>query len=297
MKKRLSILILCLSLSLSSCGPGKLFGPTATPTATATITATITPNPTPTPGVGSTETSPKDGMVEGFVPAGDFLMGSPDSDSSATSDEKPQHTVHLDAYWIDQTEVTNAMYALCVQAGACQPPLSSKSAIHDAYYGDVQYADYPVLWVDWNAAQSYCKWAGRRLPTEAEWEKAARGTEGRIYPWGDTAPTCELGNFGLQEGDCVGDTSKVGGYPAGASPYGVLDMSGNVWEYVADWYAENYYSTSPNNNPTGPASGSARVIRGGSWYFDTPRVSAVNRAYYVGPGGNNLGFRCVSPQQ
>ena len=292
MKKGTSVLVLVLSLSLSSCGPGKLWGSTATPTSTITPTATSTPSPTPTPGAGSIETSPKDGMVGVYVPEGDFLMGSPASDSLATADEKPQHTVHLDAYWMDQTEVTNAMYVLCVQAGACLPPISTKSTTHDAYYGNAQFADYPVLWVDWNDAQAYCAWAGRRLPTEAEWEKAARGTEAQAYPWGNTAPTCSLGNFGLQEGNCTGDTSKVGSYPAGASPYGALDMSGNVWEFVSDWYSDSYYSTSPGNNPTGPTSGSARGIRGGSWYFDTPRVSAGNRAWYVGPGGFNLGFRC-----
>jgi formylglycine-generating enzyme required for sulfatase activity len=236
-------------------------------------------------------------MVEVYVPAGDFLMGSLDSDSTATADEKPQHTVYLDAYWIDQTLVTNAMYALCVQAGACPPPIATKSATHDAYYGNAEYADYPVIWVDWNDAQAYCKWAGRRLPTEAEWEKAARSTDGRLYPWGDTAPTCALGNFGFQAGYCVGDTSKVGSYPAGASPYGALDMSGNVWEMVADWYDASYYSSSPGRNPTGPASGVTRVIRAGSWYIDTNKFNSTNRADYIGPGANNGGFRCVRPLQ
>ena len=223
-------------------------------------------------------------------------MGSSASDSTATSDEKPQHTITLDAYWIDQTEVTNAMYAKCVQAGACQPPISTRSHTHDSYYGNAQYANYPVIWVSWDDAQAYCQWTGRRLPSEAEWEKAARGTGALVYPWGNTDPTCVIGNFGLQAGNCVGDTSKVGSYLAGASPYGALDMSGNVWEYVSDWYDESYYNTSSSHNPTGPASGSTRVIRGGSWYFDTPRVSTSNRGWYVGPGGDNLGFRCARSQ-
>jgi formylglycine-generating enzyme required for sulfatase activity len=243
-------------------------------------------------GIGSIETSPIDGMVQIYVEEGEFLMGSSNSDSTGTSDEKPQHTIYLNAYWIDETEVTNAMYAKCVQAGVCKPPLSTKSRTHNSYYGDAQYANFPVIWVSWDDAQAYCQWAGRRLPSEAEWEKAARGTKGQVYPWGNKSPTCALGNFGLKDEKCVGDTSTVGIYPEGAGPYRALDMVGNVWEYVSDWYDENYYSISPQQNPTGPVSGSAHVIRGGSWYFDTPRVSTVNRAWYVGPGGDNLGFRC-----
>jgi eukaryotic-like serine/threonine-protein kinase len=283
------VLVLFLGLSLSSCRSGKQFG--LTPTLKATISLTATLNPTL--GIGSTETSPKDGMIEVYVEEGEFLMGSSNTDSTATSDEKPQHTIYLDAYWIDQTEVTTAMYATCVKADTCKPPLLNKSRTHDSYYGDVKYANYPVIWVNWDDAQAYCQWTGRKLPTEAEWEKAAHGINNQVYPWGTASPTCALGNFGLKDGSCVGDTSKVGSYPNGASLYGALDMIGNVWEFVSDWYDENYYSISPRENPTGPASGSAYVIRGGSWYFDTPRVSAVNRAWYVGPGGDNLGFRCA----
>jgi formylglycine-generating enzyme required for sulfatase activity len=286
------VLLLLLTLTLSSCFPGKILGSTATLKATILLTGANTPKSSPTLGIGSTEISPIDGMVQDYVEAGTFLMGSLDSDSTATSDEKPQHAINLNAYWIDQTEVTNAMYAKCVQAGICQLPLSIKSRTHDSYYGDVIYTEFPVIWVNWDDAKAYCQWAGRRLPTEAEWEKAARGTDDRVYPWGNLSPTCALGNFGLKDGNCVGDTSKVGSYPRGVSPYGALDMVGNVWEFVSDWYDESYYSTSPSQNPLGPDSGSAHVIRGGSWYFDTPRVSAVNRAWYVGPGGDNLGFRC-----
>lgn len=292
MKKRPLLLGLVLSLTLSGCGPEKLSAPAPATKATVAPTATSVP----TLGIGSTETSPKDGMLQVYVPAGAFLMGSSDLDLTASSDEKPQHTVYLDAYWIDRTEVTNAMYSVCVQAGACQPPISTHSHSHDSYYGDAQYADYPVVWVSWDDAQAYCKWAGRRLPTEAEWEKAARGADARVYPWGNTPPTCALGNFGLQNGNCVGDTTRVGSYPAGASPFGALDMSGNVWEWVWDWYNESYYSNSPSQNPTGPASGSMHGIRGGSWYFDTPRVGATNRTWFVGPGGDNLGFRCDRSQ-
>jgi eukaryotic-like serine/threonine-protein kinase len=281
-------LLFVIVMAISGCNPVKRFASPSVPKATITLTATSTPKL----GIGSTETSLMDGMIQVYVEKGDFLMGSADTDKTAQSDEKPQHTVFLEAYWMDQTEVTNSMYAKCVQAGACQSPLSTKSHTRDSYYGGVNYADYPVIWVNWDDAQAYCRWTGRRLPTEAEWEKAARGTEDLIYPWGDTSPTCELGNFGLKGGNCVGDTSKVGSYPDGVSQYGALDLVGNVWEYVSDWYDESYYSISPSQNPTGPNSGSAHVIRGGSWFLDTPRVSAVNRAWYVGPGGDNLGFRC-----
>ena len=233
-----------------------------------------------------------DGMVMVNVPAGEFKMGSDKTvDAQAYDNELPQHTVYLDAYWIDKTLVTNGMYTNCVNAGSCTVPDNTSSRTRSDYYSSSQYADYPVIFVDWNQVSAYCQWAGRRLPTEAEWEKAARGTDGRIFPWGNGVPTCSLANFS----GCGGDTSAVDSHPEGASLYGVLDMAGNVWEWVADWYSETYYGESPANNPTGPATGDYRVLRGGSWVKNVQSVRSADR-FRLNPdlGDDYLGFRCAA---
>jgi formylglycine-generating enzyme required for sulfatase activity len=223
-----------------------------------------------------------------FVPAGEFLMGSSDADKDAGSDEKPQHTVYLDAFWIDKYEVTNAQYKQCVGAGRCQQPSTTSSSTRSSYYGDSKYDNYPVIGVSWRDAILFCEWAGKRLPTEAEWEKAARGAAGRIYPWGDRYDISKVNADGK-----VGDTTAVGSYPAGASPYGAMDMAGNVWEWVADWYDAKYYASSPKDNPTGP-SGSARVLRGGAWDSYQYFVRAADRnSIYPDYRLINVGFRCA----
>jgi serine/threonine-protein kinase len=283
------------------------------------------PTPTPTLGIGSTMISEIDGMEYVYVPAGEFLMGSTDDDTMADGNEKPQHAVYLDGYWMARTEVTNAMFARFVDETGYQT---------DAEQGGSGYAfdrtaggwkdtpdadwrhprgpasdlagldDHPVVQVSWNDATAYCQWAGSRLPTEAEWEKAARGTDGRIYPWGNAAVAGDLLNFADANlamswaDEAVDDgyqfTAPVGSYPAGASPYGALDMAGNVWEWVADWYDGGYYAQSPRENPTGPGSGSTRVLRGGSWFYPAYDVRAANR--FLPPPddrNDNVGFRCA----
>jgi formylglycine-generating enzyme required for sulfatase activity len=232
--------------------------------------------------IGSTMTG-NDGMTLLYVPAGEFTMGSSD-----LSDAQP-HIVNLDAFWIDQTEVTNAMYAKCVEANQCNPHLTNGSNTHPNYFGHAEFDNYPVIYVDWNMAKTYCEWAGRRLPTEAEWEKAARGTDQRTWPWGNE-PSDTLHNFD----SIVGDTTEVGKYTNGSSPYGAYDMADNVWEWVNDWYSNTYYQNSPSSNPLGPDSGYLRVLRGGGGrgvLFYVPssfrdRVGPTFTSFY-------LGFRCA----
>jgi formylglycine-generating enzyme required for sulfatase activity/serine/threonine protein kinase len=258
--------------------------------ALAATPGALTPEAFPSPI--ATRVSELDGMVQVYVPAGIFWMGS--EGKAAQADEKPRRVVYLDAFWIDQHEVTNEMYARCVRAGACQPPEKQSSSTRLFYYGKEQFQDYPVVYVSWVDASAYCKWAGRRLPTEAEWEKAARGVDGRLFPWGEAAPDSSRLNFNQR----VGDTTLVGSYPAGASPYDVMDMAGNVAEWVADWYAEDYYSIAAAINPLGPAVGEFRGVRGGSWFSSEEAVRSSFRLWYLPDKGyDSSGFRCAAYPQ
>jgi eukaryotic-like serine/threonine-protein kinase len=216
-----------------------------------------------------------------YIPAGEFLMGSDTGDPN----QRPLRTVYLDAYWIDQTEVTNRHFNICIIDGGC------RSLGPNTYLEDDSRGSHPVVYVTLDDAFDFCHWAGKTLPTEAQWEKAARGEDGRVYPWGDSAPNPNRLNYY----DHIGSTTPVGSYPSGASPFGVLDMAGNVWEWTSDWYDAKYYQRAPSVNPPGPDIGARHVKRGGSWF--TLADSAVTTTFRKHTGSTNrdynIGFRCV----
>lgn len=238
-----------------------------------------------------------DNMV--LVSSGAFWMGcNDDVDSNCTWLERPYHEVTLSTYGIDRTEVTQGMYKSCLDAGDCKSPPCN--------FNPSTSFDKPVVCVAWAEAVTYCNWIGKRLPTEAEWEKAARGTDGRKYPWGNETATCNYAVMEEGEDGCGTDSTWIGcsKSPAGDSPYGLCDMAGNVSEWVSDWGDEHYYSNSPSTNPSGPETGTYRVFRGGSFGYGVGvhggyplRVSdrrfAPPNLDGIGSTDIDRGFRCA----
>jgi formylglycine-generating enzyme required for sulfatase activity len=287
-----------------------------------------------TPSSPSSPTVGNDGATMVLVPAGEFIMGS-DADEIdrllrgqslikrvALEDEIPRHRVYLDAFHIDKYEVTNLLFQKFVQATGYRTQIEREGGgmvfigqtlekVNGATWRTPQgpgsnitgLEKHPVVQISWQDAKAYCAWAGKRLPTEAEWEKAARGTEGRIWPWGNQFDGtrvnfcdhhCDLERKDNTVNDGYRYTAPVGSYEAGESPYGGYDMAGNVWEWVADWYETTYYQRSPAQNPQGPASGERVVIRGGSWnhvalYMRAPKRGAQYPAYST----VGVGLRCA----
>lgn len=225
----------------------------------------------------------KDGAPMVLVPAGEFLMGSEQGDD----DEQPVHRVFLDSFYLDTFEVTNGRFAKFVEAIQSEPPWGFADQ-----ETPVVHAEKPVRWVNWLEATGYCLWAGKRLPTEAEWEKAARGTEGRTYPWGNDLPTAGHAVFGLKEG--ADTVAPIGNRDQGRSSYGIHDLAGNLYEWVADWYDETFYTTQPTVNPRGPVEGTVKVQRGGSYINGPYRLrSAFRTKSDPTEHDAHVGFRCA----
>ena len=233
------------------------------------------------------------------IPAGCFKMG--DAFKEGDGSELPVHEVCITKdFFMDLREVTNGDYQACVDKGKCAAPGAPSSFTRGSYYGKPTYKDYPVMYVDWSQATAYCKWAGKRLPSEAQWEYAARGgLSGKRYAWGDDI-SCSNANYGREDlgfpcfnqGGLENDTQKVGGYAPNG--YGLYDMAGNVLKWVNDWHSESYYGASPKNDPPGPDTGTDRVLRGGSW-GDYPYNLRVSRRDRATPDYRSryIGFRCA----
>jgi formylglycine-generating enzyme required for sulfatase activity len=331
MTPEFSIQLIILCALFAACSPAVTGSPsTASPKMSANPSPTQTypesspspePSLSPTPletatlAPGATRTVPVDGMVQVYVPAGEFTMGADDPDAQTPSkpgraySEIPVHQVTLKAYWIDKYEVTVGQYEQCVNAGVCKVPhlessgYNGDSAYRPKYYGNPEYKDYPVIWISWFYAKDYCTWAGRRLPTEAEWEKAGRGTDARKYTWGNDPVNSKFANLcdvnclfpqgnGLYD-DGWANTAPVGSFPDGASPYGAMDMAGNVWEWTSSLIKD--YPYDPNDGREDLTASGERVWRGGSWTNGYWWMRVTLRYRSVDWYWNwNLGFRCAA---
>jgi formylglycine-generating enzyme required for sulfatase activity len=249
--------------------------------------------------VGDTWVRPKDETTMVYVPGGTFQMGSDESDPLADADEFPRHEVTVDGFWMGQTEVTNAQFAAFLNEAGDRAENGAKfielekgycriERAEEEYRSRPAAANYAVVMVSWYGANAYCGWVGGRLPTEAEWEYAARGAEGRLYPWGDDAPTCERAHRSA----CATCAKAVGQLPEGASWCGVLDMAGNAWEWVADRYGE--YPAEKQVNPTGPTSSGLQIARGGGWHANAKELRTTYRLESgAGSCVGCIGFRCA----
>lgn len=308
------VIVTIILMLLAGCKQTTL-APAATPALVNTSGPNAAATPSPSAALGNTWTRPSDGMEMVYVPAGELRMGSTEAEVDAALAqcrqvynycnlsfyglESPQHTVTLDSFWIDQNEVTNIQYRQCVEAGVCQ--VSATCDQGEPSFGNTSKVDHPVGCVSWNDARTYCEWAGARLPTEAEWEYAARGPQGNIYPWGNTFDgnrlnycdaKCEHSWADRAIDDGYAESAPVGNYPDGASWCGAQDLAGNVAEWVADWLGD--YAPEPQTNPTGPETGSEKVIRGNSWRFFRERFRMAARAK-IAPTNryDKVGFRCA----
>ncbi len=316
-----------LFMAVANGGRGQAVTPGATTLAAST--STVSSLPTATPLADNLAVSKVDQMTLVFIPEGNFLFGSSNTDLGASDDEKPQATIFVDGFWIDRTEVSVAQFELFAKAanyvtdaekGCCEGDMVNLGGI--VYAPEPKFTKTanwqlpegpgapeaaplrPVVQVSWNDAKAYCEWAGRRLPTEAEWEKAARGTDGRLYPWGNEFDgkftnfcdeNCPTDYRDRAWDDAFSRTANAGTYAAGASPFGALDMSGNVWEWVNDFYDPRGYILIPTANPPGLESGPTHSARGGSWVDKLNRVRAAARAEFTPDSRSNaLGFRCAS---
>jgi formylglycine-generating enzyme required for sulfatase activity len=277
---------------------------TETPMATVTMRPSFTPSSIPMSGM--IRPWDVDGSTLVYIPGGDFTTGptlDDLKDGKFLDESRYRQKVTLAGFWMDQTEVTNAMYQKCVSAGICQPPQQLSSMKHPDYYNSKKFKDYPVIFVDYDMARTFCQWAGMRLPSDAEWELAARGQDGRSYPWGSQSPDCRFANLSLKK-ICFGDTTEVGKLSDGNSPWGLKDMAGNVWEWVS--------IGSPIPIPTASTSGASTKtdtltktpekninveLRGGAWDSKADQaISFVPNMVNPEIAGNNIGFRCVLSQ-
>ncbi|MCJ7622410.1 MAG: formylglycine-generating enzyme family protein, partial [Anaerolineaceae bacterium] len=292
------VLLSCFVIIVSSCVNSE--ADVQTSTASNIPDQEIQTVPNPQEALNEFWVRPTDDMPVLYVPGGTFQMGSSENDPDAGTDEFPQHTVTRDSFWIDQTEVTNAQYNLCVDFGVCR---KSHYAGNAAYNED----DHPIVGIAWQDAVDYCTWAGGRLPTESEWEYAAKGEDGFIYPWGNVfdgnlVNSCDENCSESWADESIDDGYKenapAGSFPGGASWVGALDMAGNVWEWTWDWCEA--YSSDPQINPGGPDNGSCKIIRCGAWASPPAGIRTTYRiigSAEIAPGIRhpNIGFRCIVP--